>query len=128
MICKGNNNSYHEDASAFFRCFFEQDPHLNVVEITDTKLYVPAVTLSTQDNTKLLQQFKSGFKIIISWNKCLPKVSTENQNPYLDYLIDLSLQGVNKPFVLSFEDNAHLTRHTEYFFSKRRNKRLQCCK
>ena len=30
--------------------------------ITDTKLYVPVVTLSTQDNAKLLQQLKSGFK------------------------------------------------------------------
>ena len=30
--------------------------------ITDTKLYVPAITLSTQDNLKLLQQLKSGFK------------------------------------------------------------------
>ena len=37
-------------------------------EITDTKLYVPVVTLSTQDNSKLLQQSKSGFKSVISWN------------------------------------------------------------
>ena len=31
-------------------------------EITDTKLYVPVVTLSTQENTKFFQQLKSGFK------------------------------------------------------------------
>ena len=37
--------------------------------ITETKLYVPVVTLSTQDNAKLLQQLKSGFKRIINWNK-----------------------------------------------------------
>ena len=30
--------------------------------ITDTKLYVPVVPLSTQENTKFLQQLKSGFK------------------------------------------------------------------
>ena len=42
-------------------------------EITETKLYVPIVTLSTQENGKLLQQLKSGFKRIINWNKCLPK-------------------------------------------------------
>ena len=36
---------------------------------TDTKLYVPVVTLSTQDNTKLLQQLKSGFRRTINWNK-----------------------------------------------------------
>ena len=39
--------------------------------ITDTKLYVPVVTLSTQDNAKLLQQLKSAFKIVINWNKYL---------------------------------------------------------
>ena len=38
-------------------------------QITETKLYVPAVTLPTQDNTKLLQQLKSGFKRIVNWNK-----------------------------------------------------------
>ena len=37
--------------------------------ITNTKLYVPVVTLSTQDNTKLLQQLKSSFKRTINWNK-----------------------------------------------------------
>ena len=37
--------------------------------ITDTKLYVPVVTLSTQDNAKLLEQLKSSFKITINWNK-----------------------------------------------------------
>ena len=39
--------------------------------ITDTKLYVPVVALSTQENTKLLQQLKSGFKRVINWNKYL---------------------------------------------------------
>ena len=34
--------------------------------ITDTKLYVPVVTLLTQDNTKLLQQLKSDFKRTIN--------------------------------------------------------------
>ena len=37
--------------------------------ITDTKVYVPVVTLSTQHNVKLLQQLKSGFKRTINWNK-----------------------------------------------------------
>ena len=42
-------------------------------EITDTKLYVPVVTLSIQNNSKLLQNLKSGFKRTISWNKYLLK-------------------------------------------------------
>ena len=37
--------------------------------ITNTRLYVPVVTLSTQENAKLLQQLKSGFKRAINWNK-----------------------------------------------------------
>ena len=41
--------------------------------ITEKNLYVPVVTLSTQDNAKLLLQLKSGFKRTISWNKYLPK-------------------------------------------------------
>ena len=48
----------------------------------DTKLYVP-VTLSTQDDKKLLQQLKLGFKRTINWNKYQLKVTTENQNQYL---------------------------------------------
>ena len=46
--------------------------------ITDTKLYVPVVTLSTQDNAKLLEQLKSGFKRTINWNK----YQTERANRY----------------------------------------------
>ena len=41
--------------------------------ITDIKLYVPVVTLSTQENTKFFQQLKSGFKRVINWNKYLSK-------------------------------------------------------
>ena len=37
--------------------------------ITDTNLYDPVATLSTQDNTKLLEQLKSGFKRTVMWNK-----------------------------------------------------------
>ena len=40
-------------------------------EITDTKPYFPVATLSTQENTKLLQQLKSGFKRVINWNKSI---------------------------------------------------------
>ena len=55
--------------------------------ITDRKLYVPFATLSTQDNPKLLEQLKSGFKRTINRNKHQAKVSTERVNRYLDSLI-----------------------------------------
>ena len=48
--------------------------------ITDTKLYVSVVILSTQDNGKLLQQLKSGFKRTINWNKYQLKVTTRERN------------------------------------------------
>ena len=64
--------------------------------ITDTKLYVPFVTLSTQDNTKQLQQLKSGFKRTINWNKYQSDPKTYAQNQYVNYLDDPSFQGVNR--------------------------------
>ena len=44
-----------------------------IFTITETNLYVPVVTLSSQDNAKLLPQLKSGSKRTISWNKYLSK-------------------------------------------------------
>ena len=66
--------------------------------ITDTKLYVPVITLSTQDNSKLLEQLKSGFKRIINWNKYLSKLELLEQNPNLNHLVEPSFQGVNRLF------------------------------
>ena len=89
------------------RCFIIDDPIDNrepAFIVTDTKLYVPVVTLSFQDNAKLLEQLKSGFKRTINWNKYEPKVTSEQQDHYLDILINPSFQGVNRLFVLSFED------------------------
>ena len=58
--------------------------------IIDSKPCVPVTTLLTQDNAKLLEQLKSGFKRTINSNNYQSKVSTQNQ--YLDYLIDPSFQ------------------------------------
>ena len=59
-------------------------------EITDTKLYPPVVTLSTESNAKPLQQLKSSFQRTINWNKYQSNVSTQIQNKFLDFLIDPS--------------------------------------
>ena len=87
-------------------------------EITETKLYVPVVTLSTNDNEKLLQQLKSGFKKTISWNKYESSIKTFAQNRYLNYLINPSFQGVNRPFVLAFENEHGRTSHSTYYLPK----------
>ena len=86
--------------------------------ITETKLYVPVVTLSTQDNAKLIQQLKSGFKRTINWNKYESSVKTFAQNRYLNYLINPSFQGVNRLFVLSFENENDRTSHSTYYLPK----------
>ena len=70
----------------------------------DTKLYVPVAASLTQDNAKLFQQMKSGFKVTINWNIFQSKGTVQERNWYLDYLIDPSFQGVNRLFVLPFEN------------------------
>ena len=87
-------------------------------KITETKLYVPVVTFSTQDNAKLLQQLKSGFKRTINWNKYQSRIKPYAQNRYLNHLVDSSFQGVNTLFVLSFENEGDRTSHSTYYLPK----------
>ena len=67
-------------------------------KITETKLYVLVVTLSAQDNAKLLQQLKSGFKRTLNLNKYELNIKTFAQNRYWNHLINPSFQGVNRLF------------------------------
>ena len=91
-------------------------PNQNAIfAITDTKLYVPVVTLSTQENTEFLQQLKSGFKRVINWNKYLSKPELLAQNPNLNHLIEPSFQGVNRLFVLAFENDDDTTSDEQYY-------------
>ena len=83
--------------------------------ITETNLYVPLVTLSTQDYAKLLPQLKSGFKRTISWNIYLLKLELFTQNPNLSHLVEPSFQGVNGLFVLAFENDAQRTSKKRYY-------------
>ena len=83
--------------------------------ITDTKFYVSVVTLSTQENTKFLQQLKSGFKRVINWNKYLSKSELLAQNPNLNHLVEPSFQGVNRLFVLAFENDDNRTSDEQYY-------------
>ena len=74
--------------------------------ITETNLYVLVVTLSTQDNAKLLPQLKFSSKRTISWNKYVSKPALLARNRNLNHLIEPSFLGVNRVFVLVFEDDA----------------------
>ena len=68
-------------------------------QTNDNKLHVSVVTLSIQDNIKLLKQLGSSFKRMINWNKYLSKATNQAQIRYLDVLIYPSFQGV-KDFVI----------------------------
>ena len=87
-------------------------------KITDAKLYVPVVTLSAQDNAKLLQQLKSGFKRTINWNRYRSEPKTYAQNRYLNHLINPSFQGVNRLFVLPFENEDGRKSDSTYYLAK----------
>ena len=74
-------------------------------KITDTKLYVPVVTLSKENDINLLEQLKSGFKRTIKWSKYRSQMTVQPQNNNLNYSINPTLTNVNRLFVLSFRKN-----------------------
>ena len=96
-------------------CVITNSTGAGTLAITDTKRYVPVVTLSTLENTKFLQQLKSGFKRVINWNKYLSKPELLAQNRNLNHLTEPSFQGLNRLFVLAFENDAQRTSHNAYY-------------
>ena len=72
--------------------------------ITSSKLYVPVVTLSINDNINFLENIKQGFKRTISWNKYRSEITTQPKNNDLDYLIDPTFRNIDRVYVLSFKN------------------------
>ena len=87
-------------------------------EITDTKLYVPAVTLSTEDDNKLLEQLKTGFTRTIKWQKYTSEMPNPTEISNLNYLIDPTFSKVNIFFVLSFKNDQDRTSFTKFYTLK----------
>ena len=81
------------------------NPEDATFKITDVKLFVPVVTLSKENDIKLVEQLKTGFKRTIKWNKYRSQMSIQPQNKNLKYLIDPTFTNVNRLFVLSFPRN-----------------------
>ena len=77
--------------------------------INDCKLYIPVVTLSKDDEIKLLTNLKSGSTREIEWNKYRSQMSTEEENNNLNILIDPTFTNVNRLFVLAYQtaDDRH---------------------
>ena len=74
------------------------------LSITDCILYVPAVTLSKDDEIKLLTNLKSGFKREIIWNKYRSQITTEAVNNNLNILRDPTFANVNRLFILAYQN------------------------
>ena len=101
---KGDNSAVYDDS-----------PTNVTFKITDCKLYVPVVTLSAENDNKLLEQLKTGFKGTIKWNNYRSKISNQTKNNNLNYLIDPTFTNVNRLFVLSFENENDRTSFSKYF-------------
>ena len=64
------------------------NPEDATFKITDVKLYVPVITLSKENDIKLLEQLKTGFKRTIKWNKYRSQMSIQPQNNNLNYFYE----------------------------------------
>ena len=85
------------------------------IKITDTKLYVPVVTLSTEADNKLSEQLKSGFKRAIKWSKYRAEITAQTKTNNLNYLVDPTLNKVKRLLVLSFENEEDRTSFSKYY-------------
>ena len=83
--------------------------------INDCKLYVAAVTLSKDDEIKLLTNLKSGFKREIIWNKYRSQMTTEAVNNNLNILIDPTFTNVNRLFVLAYQNADHRQSFSQFY-------------
>ena len=92
------------------------------LKTTSTKLYVPIVTLSAKDYVNLTKQLNEGFKRSVYWNEYKSKIETQeadSNNP-----LDDSSQGVNRLFVLAFDNTNNgpnkieRNNHREYFLPR----------
>ena len=78
-------------------------------------MYVPVVTLSTENDKILLEQLRTGFKRTIKWNKYRSEMTNQTKNNNLNYLIDPTFTKVNRLLVLSFENENDRTSFSKYY-------------
>ena len=93
-------------------------PTNETFRVTNCKLYVPVVTLSAENDNKLLEQLKLGFKRTIKWNKYMSQISNQPQSNNLNHLIDPTFKNVSRLFILSFENEDNRTSFYKYYVPK----------
>ena len=86
--------------------------------INDCKLYIPVVTLSKDDEIKLLTNLKSGFNREIVWDKYRSQMTTEAINNNLNILIDSALTNVNRLFVLAYQTADDKQSFSQFYLPK----------
>ena len=97
---------------------YGDSPESATFKIKDCKLYVPVVTLSAENDNKLLEQLKTGFKRTIKWNKYRSEMSNQTKNSNLNYLIAPTFTNVNRLLVLTFENEDDRTSFSKYYLPK----------
>ena len=93
-------------------------PTGTALTINDCKLYIPVVTLSKDDEIKLLTNLKSGFTREIIWNKYRSQMSTEATNNNLNILIDPTFTNVNRLFVLAYQTADDRQSFSQFYLPK----------
>ena len=104
---KRNKNLTFKNNAPFINCISKiNGVKIDNIKITDTKLYVPVVTLSKENDTKLLEKLKTGFKRTKKWNKYRSQMTAQPQNNNLNYLIDPTFTNFKRLFLLPFQRTA----------------------
>ena len=93
----------------------DTSPTNAIFQITGTKLYVQVVTLSTENDKRLLEKLRTGFKRTIKWNKYRSEMTNQTKNNNLNYLIDPTFTKVNRLFVLLFENENDRRPFSRYY-------------
>ena len=93
-------------------------PTGTTLTINNCKLYMPVITLSKNDEIKLLTNLKSGFTREIEWNKYKSQMSTEEENSNLNILIDPTFTNVNKLFVLAYQTADDRESFSQFYLPK----------
>ena len=109
-----NNCKIEFSLKWYEECILTSAGTATTFKITDAKLYVPIVTLKTEDNTKLSKLLSEGFKRPIYWNKYKIIFKNYNANEYIRDRLDASFQGVNKLFVLPYASCNNITNENSY--------------
>ena len=115
-ILKNTEVAANPNANPFVANLLERFTTGATFQKNNSKLYVPAVTFSINDNdNKFLEHLKRGFRRTASWNKYKSEITTKPKSNNLDYMIDQTFRNINRLFVPSFKNGGNdLARSSVY--------------